>query len=165
MQYIISDWIAIDDMDLNAGEPRMRPHFIKCNPLVGLTNDLVEQSINILNRNDCAVEIATGTSILTTAVSSTSLVGGPGAASQAEDGASGAPPSGLPNGASRRVVSPSLNSSVANGGAASSPAKQQHLRAGIHHLPTTGTGGSSGKLKSSSFADLKHTAKPLMARV
>mmetsp|Transcript_19763 Transcript_19763/g.49715 ORF Transcript_19763/g.49715 Transcript_19763/m.49715 type:complete len:305 (-) Transcript_19763:992-1906(-) len=51
-KYQIKDWIAIDDMDLNAGEPRMRPHFIKCNPLVGLTNDLVEQSINILNKHD-----------------------------------------------------------------------------------------------------------------
>ncbi|CAD7926750.1 unnamed protein product [Amoebophrya sp. A25] len=50
-KYGIKDWIAIDDMDLNQGEPRMRPHFIRCNPLIGLTNDLVEQSISILNVN------------------------------------------------------------------------------------------------------------------
>jgi len=51
-KYQIRDWIAIDDLDLNAGEPRMRPHFIKCNPLIGLTNDLVDQGVAILNQND-----------------------------------------------------------------------------------------------------------------
>merc|ERR1712003_6637 len=42
-KYGIRDWVAVDDLDLNVGEPRMRGHFLKCNPLIGLTNDLVEQ--------------------------------------------------------------------------------------------------------------------------
>ena len=42
-------WVAIDDLDLNAGEPRMRGHFLKCNPLIGLTNDLVEHGVAVLN--------------------------------------------------------------------------------------------------------------------
>lgn len=51
-KYQIRDWIAIDDLDLNAGEPRMRAHFIKCNPLIGLTSDLVENGVSILNQHD-----------------------------------------------------------------------------------------------------------------
>lgn len=42
-------WVAIDDLDLHAGEPRMRGHFLKCNPLIGVTNDLVEYGISVLN--------------------------------------------------------------------------------------------------------------------
>lgn len=44
------NWVALDDLDLNAGEPRMRPHFIKTNPLVALTNEQAEQAIRILTR-------------------------------------------------------------------------------------------------------------------
>lgn len=45
----ITNWVAIDDLDLGTGEPRLRGHFIKTNPLIGLTNELVEQAISLLN--------------------------------------------------------------------------------------------------------------------
>jgi hypothetical protein len=47
----IKDWVAIDDLDLLTGEPRLKGHFLRCNPLVGLTNELIEEGTRNLNRD------------------------------------------------------------------------------------------------------------------
>jgi len=43
-------WIAIDDLDLLVGEPRMRGHFVRTNPLVGLTVESCEKGIRMLRK-------------------------------------------------------------------------------------------------------------------
>jgi len=43
-------WIAIDDIDLLVGEPRMRGHFVHTNPLVGLTREGCERGIRMLRK-------------------------------------------------------------------------------------------------------------------
>jgi len=48
-RFQITKWVAIDDLDLLSGEPRLRGHFLKCNPLIGLTNELIDEGTRILN--------------------------------------------------------------------------------------------------------------------
>jgi len=47
-KYQPSAWIAIDDIDLACGEPRMMPHFIHTNPSIGLTAEQCELGLRML---------------------------------------------------------------------------------------------------------------------
>jgi len=48
-RFQITKWVAIDDLDLLTGAPRLQGHFLKCNPLIGLTNELIDEGTRILN--------------------------------------------------------------------------------------------------------------------